>query len=422
MLEKKRASGMHILEYRLYARRLIKQNSLRKRSGAINQLVTLLGSKDHSRKALFKATATKTSFLKELRIFIFNFFCINFAHIKSRLILSSLPGSFLQLRGLSLKRFLRLYGSFDHLYTSFFKNYAKYNLAKYRNIERKNFINLYSIFFEYIYKFQNKLSHYDSLSDIIDLDKRGSFSAYQPDTLEDLLRSRYSFTHNVKSKRVIRFLAKIAYVFKRTPRSRYRKILRPFRLPFRIGTKTTNFYLQHQPNKKTISYNDYRSLKLFFGGLKPQGFWKNSREANTKDTLGWSFLKKYSYLDFRLDYLLSRIGFANNIFEGKTLVDSKKIMVNGHITQTNDLGIKPYDWIEVVGMERLSFKLNYLTRLVLQRTQNYNLKSIPGFIEINWDLFRFFILPTISPSDMARPYKTFNYHVGGGKKQPAKLS
>jgi len=116
------------------------------------------------------------------------------------------------------------------------------------------------------------------------------------------------------------------------------------------------------------------------------------------------------------------MGFTNNIFEGKTLVDSKKIMVNGRITQTNDLGIKPYDWIEVIGVERLSFKLNYLTRLILQRTQNYNLKSIPGFIEINWNLFRFFILPIISPADMARPYKTFNYHVGGGKKQPAKLS
>jgi ribosomal protein S4 len=240
--------------------------------------------------------------------------------------------------------------------------------------------------------------------------------------LKTALYNRYSFVSNIKSTRVARFLAKIAFVFKRTKRSIYYKLLKPFRFPFRIGTKTTNFYLKHRPNRNTISYNDYRSLKIFFGSLKPEIFWKGSRAAVTKDTLGWSFIKKYSYLDLRLDYLISRLGFVENMFEGKNLIDNRQITLNGHVVQTNNLIVKPYDWIEVSNKERFNFKLSYLSKLVVQRTQNYNLKSIPTFIEINWQLFRFFILPLISLNDIVRPYKTFNYHVGSGKKQPAKLS
>jgi hypothetical protein len=425
MLTEKKVFGSDINGgYNLYIQELVSYRALKKRRTITNQLLALLGSKKFTKRRFSKNVFEKI-IINRIGKYILHFSFINLVYTKLKLLFQNIPNLLLKSKCLKPNYFLYLCTFIQHLrYRLFSRKKLKKKLFKIRFRSKRQFVDLYDTFLFYLISLKNKFNSYklNNRFRVGSLKFRKNLNLKNSSLLKTALYNRYTFFNNIKSKRVIRFLAKIAFVFKRTKRSIYYKLLKPFRFPFRIGTKTTNFYLKHRPNRKIISYNDYRSLKIFFGGLKPQVFWKGSRSAVTKDTVGWSFLKKYSYLDFRLDYLISRIGFVENIFEGKNLIDNRRIIINGNIVQTNNVMIRPYDWIEIIDEERINFKLNYLSKMVVQRTQSYNLKSFPNFIEVNWSLFRFFILPLITLNDIVRPYKTFNYHIGGGKKQPAKLS
>jgi len=138
--------------------------------------------------------------------------------------------------------------------------------------------------------------------------------------------------------------------------------------------------------------------------------------------MGGSFQTLYSYLDLRLDYMLTRLNFVPHIFEARRLIDSGVIRVDNRVIFTNDYILKPFQRVSVLTNLREEWKEKFFANMIIQRTQNVNTRPLPRFIEPNWALFSFMLLPLFNRESLYRPMRTKNLHVGGGKHQPEKVS
>jgi hypothetical protein len=218
--------------------------------------------------------------------------------------------------------------------------------------------------------------------------------------------------HRFKSNYVMYFLCRYFSTFGMPKRRRTFN----WRVPFRLELNPNSFYFKYKPIDRVQSYVDYNRLRLYFGAIKPSKFWQYSRKLKNK--IVGNFAQQHRYLDLRLDYILTQLSLADNIFEAKKLVDTGLIVSNGVIVTTNDIAAKPFQWISPIKKYRTLLRVNFLTRLIIQRTKYGKIRPIPNFIEFNSSLFRFMLLPLFNHQSVFRPYITGDIHIGSGKRMP----
>jgi ribosomal protein S4 len=186
---------------------------------------------------------------------------------------------------------------------------------------------------------------------------------------------------------------------KRIERNYVRKWrLIPESVSFRF-TDVASFRRRRYKKRRTHFYYRYRKLRLLFGNVSPFDFWRRSR-ASSGGVRGGNFGAFLGGLELRIDMVLSKLFFNNDVFECHRFLRKGIIYVNSKLVQNPDFIVKPFELIRFrLGFYRFFFQLKFILALCRKRTQKFgNIFAVfPKNMEFNFKIFGFMYLPLFKP-------------------------